>query len=100
MATSTEATWLRELTNSLAWQHRILESLWVRLRETIATLSAGELSAEALDATSEFVRLMRWTIERERATVLPLAEELVDSDGLARIAQAFVADAPAVAARH
>lgn len=84
-----EATWLREFTAGLAWQHRILEALWARLRETIGSLAAGDLGPDALDATSEFVRLMRWTIEREQSTVLPLAEELVDGAELARIAHAF-----------
>jgi hemerythrin-like domain-containing protein len=84
-----DAVCLREMTDGATALHRRLESLWDRLRPSVAALAAGQdatLDAACAEALAETCAQLFRQEDRE---LLPMARRLLDDDALAAIAAAM-----------
>ncbi len=80
-----DAVCLRELTASLAGEHRELEARWRRVRDALAPLAAGTASSLAAGDFEALVNSYERHIAREEAELLPLAARLLGDDVQDRI---------------
>lgn len=78
-----DATCIRDLTQSLAADHRELEVRWGRLREALDRVAAGEPAALDADEVEAFVALNERHVAREDAELLPMAARLLGDAELA-----------------
>ena len=84
-----DAVCLRELTASLASEHRKLEACWQRVRAALERIVAGEpVSLAGLDVQA-LVELYARHIEREESELLPMAARLLDVEALDRVGRAM-----------
>jgi hemerythrin-like domain-containing protein len=85
-----DAVCLRELTSSLAVEHRELEARWRRVRAVLERVVAGDEGAR-LDAAEvdALVGLYQRHIAREESELLPMAARLLSDDELQRIGRAM-----------
>ncbi|HVL59656.1 MAG TPA: hemerythrin domain-containing protein [Burkholderiaceae bacterium] len=80
---------VRELTDALTHEHRALEAAWVRLRDPLQRIAAGEPAMLAPADVDAPVSLYERHLEREDGELLPMAERLLDDAQLARLGQAM-----------
>ncbi len=84
-----DAVCIHALTGSLVAEHRVLESLWARLREQLEAIARGEPVLLPAQAVDDFVARYRGHIRKEDTELLPLAARLLDAPALRGIAQAM-----------
>jgi len=84
-----DAVCIRDLTRTLAAEHRLLEAHWQRLRAALQQVAAGEASTLAPALVQDFNALYAGHIAREEAELLPLAERLLDDATLDRVGLAM-----------
>ncbi len=91
-----DAVCLRELSETLAAQHRRLEALWAEVRRELQPIGAGGADggpgrAVGLDATAvtALVNGYREHIALEEAQLLPMAARLLDDAALRRMGSAM-----------
>jgi hypothetical protein len=76
---------LRDLTSGMAQQHRTLERMWGRLRESLAAVASGQRSSLDSAEVEAFVTLYHSHIERERDELLPMAARLLTDEALGQV---------------
>jgi hemerythrin-like domain-containing protein len=84
-----DAVCLRELTESLAAEHRELETRWRLVRAVLERVAAGEgasLGSEDVEALSG---LYERHIDREECELLPVAARLLSDEELDRVGRAM-----------
>lgn len=84
-----DAVCLRELTQSLAAEHRVLEQAWRGLRQGLARVVAAEAVALDDGAVEDFIDRYDRHIAREEAELLPMAQRLLGDAELDRIGRAM-----------
>ncbi|MEY4764782.1 MAG: hypothetical protein RI907_1455 [Pseudomonadota bacterium] len=84
-----DAVCLRELTESLRGDHRLLERRWASLRERLMQVTEGSAAALEDDDVKGFVQLYEQHIAREEAELLPMAARLLSAVELDRIGLAM-----------
>ena len=84
-----DAVCLRELTTSLASEHRELEVHWQRVRGLLARVVAGDGAALESSAVEGLVGRYQQHVEREEKELLPMAARLLSDDDLDRIGRAM-----------
>jgi hemerythrin-like domain-containing protein len=82
-----DAVCLREMTQSLCGEHRVLEMQWRTLRRALQQVAEGR--AVPLDMVPDFVQRYAQHIEREEAELLPMAARLLGAVELDRIGLAM-----------
>lgn len=86
-----DAVCLRQLTQGLAAEHRVLERQWQGLRLALQQVLDGQSKALSAAAVEAFVGTYRAHTAREDAELLPMAARLLDDAALAQIGQAMQA---------
>lgn len=84
-----DAVCIRELTKSLAADHRTLQAAWARLRDPLLAVAEGRSAGLPAAEVEAFVALNEAHGAREDAELLPMAERLLDDGALARIGEAM-----------
>lgn len=84
-----DAVCIRDLTRSLASEHRLLEAHWQRLRAALAAVAAGDPGPLAPALVQHFTALYADHIAREEAELLPMAARLLDDATLDRVGLAM-----------
>jgi hemerythrin-like domain-containing protein len=84
-----DAVCLRELTASLAAEHRELERQWQDLRAVLVEVAEGRAHPFAAGQVAGFTGLYARHIEREEAELLPMARRLLGDAELDRIGLAM-----------
>ena len=84
-----DAVCIRELTQALVDEHRVLEGCWAALRQQLAAIAGGHAQILSAEAVGEFVAGYRRHIEREDKELLPMAARLLLDADLQRIGQAM-----------
>lgn len=84
-----DAVCIRELTQALAAEHRLLEAHWQRLRTALTAVAAGDATQLTATLVQDFVNLYAGHIDREEAELLPMAARLLDDTTLDRIGLAM-----------
>ena len=84
-----DAVCIREMTASLAAEHRRLETIWHGLRKALEDVSAGRPAVLEAGAVDAFSSLYRSHIEREEKELLPMAARLLGDDELERVGRAM-----------
>ena len=84
-----DAVCLRDLTHSLALEHRQLETLWQAVRVELAKIGAGATATLDGTAVATLVAQYRQHIEREDRELLPMAARLLDTTVLDRVGRAM-----------
>ena len=80
---------LRELTASLAAEHRELEARWQRVRAVLERVGAGDRVSLESEDVEVLVRLYERHIEREESELLPMAARLLSDEDLDRVGRAM-----------
>lgn len=86
-----DAVCLRELTASLAAEHRELERRWRALRRRLEQVTRADAVTLPDDEVHDFIDLYERHIAREEAELLPMAGRLLSDAELDRIGQAMCA---------
>jgi hemerythrin-like domain-containing protein len=84
-----DAVCVRELTASLAAEHRELEACWRRVRAALAPLAAGTAASLPAGDVEALVVSYEQHIAREEAELLPMAARLLGDDVQDRIGRAM-----------
>ena len=84
-----DAVCLRELTASLAAEHRELERRWRALHRRLEQVTRGDAATLPDDEVHDFIDLYERHIAREEAELLPMAGRLLSDAELDRIGQAM-----------
>lgn len=84
-----DAVCLRELTATLATEHRELEARWQTLRAVLAQVAAGQTVPLAQDGVRAFAQLYERHIAREESELLPMAQRLLSDAALDRVGLAM-----------
>ena len=84
-----DAVCLRELTERLKADHRVLEIAWQRVRGVLERVARGESVRLESDDVEALVGQYERHIEREERELLPMAARLLSEDDLARIGRAM-----------
>jgi hemerythrin-like domain-containing protein len=84
-----DAVCLRELTASLAAEHRELEQRWRTLRRQLEQVARGNASTLTDDEVRDFIGLYERHMAREEAELLPMAGRLLSDAELDRIGLAM-----------
>ena len=84
-----DAVCLRELTESLAAEHRELEARWWRVRVVLERVVAGERVSLESEHVEALVGLYERHIKREEGELLPMAARLLSDDDLERVGRAM-----------
>lgn len=84
-----EAVCIRELTEALEADHRILEQRWAALRVKLRAIAQGEAVVLSRGEVEAFVGGYRTHILREDTELLPMAQRLLDDQALREIGQAM-----------
>ena len=84
-----DAVCVRELTEALRADHRMLEDGWATLRQRLVRISEGVASTLAEADVPSFVQLYEKHIAREEAELLPMAARLLSDVDLDRIGLAM-----------
>ena len=80
---------IRELTEALEADHRILEQRWAALRVKLQAIAQGEALVLSEEEVEVFVDSYRTHILREDTELLPMAQRLLDDQALRAIGQAM-----------
>ena len=84
-----DAVCVRELTASLAAEHRELERRWRALRRQLEQVAGGDTATLPDDEVHDFIALYERHIAREEAELLPMAGRLLCDAELDRIGQSM-----------
>lgn len=84
-----DAVCLRELTTTLAREHRQLEANWARVRQVLVRVAAGESTGLDAADVATLVEGYQRHIEREEAELLPMAARLLGDDAIEHIGRAM-----------
>jgi len=84
-----DAVCIRELTEALEADHRILEQRWAALRVKLQAIAQGEALVLSEEEVEVFVDSYRTHILREDTELLPMAQRLLDDQALRAIGQAM-----------
>ncbi|WP_395702011.1 hemerythrin domain-containing protein [Aquabacterium sp.] len=84
-----DAVCLRQLTASLAAEHRELEQRWRDLRRRLEQVTRADATTLPDDEVHDFIDLYERHIAREEAELLPMAGRLLSDAELDRIGQAM-----------
>ncbi len=84
-----DARCLRDLTQALVADHRVLEAQWRVLRDMLVHVAAGERAALGEAAVERFVADYAQHIRREEGELLPMAARLLSAAELDRIGRAM-----------
>lgn len=84
-----DAVCVRELTASLAAEHRELERRWRALRRQLEQVAGGDTATLPDDEVHDFIALYERHIAREEAELLPMAGRLLCNAELDRIGQSM-----------
>jgi iron-sulfur cluster repair protein YtfE (RIC family) len=84
-----DATCLREMTQSLCAEHRLLERHWHTVRAMLESVSSGEASGFDAAAVEALIEAYVRHIAREDGERLPMAARLLDDDALRDIVRAM-----------
>jgi hemerythrin-like domain-containing protein len=84
-----DAVCVRDLTQALCGEHRLLERRWAALRQRLSHVAAGDASAMADADIPGFVQLYARHIAREEAELLPMAARLLSDAELDRVGLAM-----------
>ena len=84
-----DAVCIRELTEALEADHRMLEQRWAALRVKLQALAQGEALLLSSGEVEAFVDGYRTHILREDTELLPMAQRLLDDRALREIGQAM-----------
>jgi hemerythrin-like domain-containing protein len=84
-----DAVCLRELTDALCREHRLLEHRWAALRQRLLQVADGCASTLQDDDIPGFVQLYERHIAREEAELLPMAARLLSDAERDRIGRAM-----------
>ena len=84
-----DAVCIRELTEALEAEHRVLENRWACMRTPLQAVVRGQPVALAAQEVDEFVTGYRTHILREDTELLPMAQRLLGSEALAQMGQAM-----------
>lgn len=80
---------LRELTDALRAEHRVLDAAWQRVRVSLAQVAAGTSAQLSSGDVEALVGGYERHLEREDTELLPMAARLLSDDELARIGKAM-----------
>ena len=80
---------LRDLTDALRADHRALDSIWQRVRASLAQVAAGSSAQLSSDDVEALISGYERHIERENQELLPMAARLLGDDELAQIGKAM-----------
>lgn len=84
-----DAVCIRDLTDALRAEHRLLEARWQDLRRSLNRVTHGEPATLDAAMLSGFVELYDRHIQREEAELLPMAARLLSDAELDRIGRAM-----------
>lgn len=84
-----DAVCLRELTQGLSDDHRVLESLWRRLRHQLDDVQANKTAVLQVDDVDAFVGLYARHLKVEDEELFPMAQRLLGDAELTRIGRAM-----------
>ena len=80
---------LRELTDALRAEHRVLDAAWQRVRASLAQVAAGTSAQLSSNDVEALVGAYERHLEREETELLPMAARLLSDDELARIGRSM-----------
>jgi hemerythrin-like domain-containing protein len=80
---------VRDLTDSLAAEHRELEARWARVRAVLERVAAGDAATLASADVEALVGLYERHIEREERELLPMAARLLSDAELDAVGRAM-----------
>ena len=84
-----DAVCLRELTGSLAADHREIDRHWQRLRLALEEVASGEAASLAPSDVDAFADAYQRHIEREESELLPMAARLLSDESLEAIGRSM-----------
>lgn len=84
-----DAVCLRELTDGLRAEHRVLEGRWAALREVLARVARGQPVALPPSDVQAFVAAYAAHIEKEDTELLPMATRLLSDADITRVGTAM-----------
>ena len=84
-----DAVCIRDLTDRLCAEHRVLEGHWQALRAVLHGIAQGQAVRPADGQVDAFVATYQTHIEREENELLPMAARLLDDTQLAQIGRAM-----------
>ena len=80
---------LRDLTDALRAEHRVLDAAWQRVRASLGQVAAGTSAQLSSGDVEALVGAYERHIERENQELLPMAARLLGDDELAQIGKAM-----------
>lgn len=80
-----DAVCLREITESLASEHRELRRLWLHLRPAINDVVRGQSASLPVHEVEAFVERCQACVAREESELLPMASRLLADDQIVAI---------------
>lgn len=84
-----DALCIQALTDGLRAEHRVLESLWQRLREPLTQIASGYAAALPISAVEDFVSSYSAHIDKEETELLPLATRLLSDADISDLGSAM-----------
>ena len=84
-----DAVCIRELTEALEADHRLLEQRWAALRTKLQAISQGQALVLSREEVEAFANSYRAHILREDTELLPMAQRLLSEQALGEISQAM-----------
>ncbi|SHI10724.1 hemerythrin domain-containing protein [Pollutimonas bauzanensis] len=84
-----DAVCIRELTQGLSADHRRLEAMWRRLRQTLEQVAAGHAALLSEDQVASFAGLYERHMRLEEDELLPMAARLLGAPEITRIGRAM-----------
>ena len=84
-----DAVCIRDMTEALEAEHRVLEQRWAAMRLKLQAVAQGEAVALGVQEVEAFVGGYRAHILREDTELLPMAERLLGEQALREIGQAM-----------
>ncbi|HEX4329524.1 MAG TPA: hemerythrin domain-containing protein [Burkholderiales bacterium] len=84
-----DAVCIREITERLSGEHRLLEAAWRRLREPLEKIAGGEVTALDAAQVESFTRAYADHLAFEEAELLPMAARLLGDAEIEAIGRAM-----------
>ena len=84
-----DAVCIREMTDRLSGEHRLLEAAWRRLRGPLAQIAAGAAPALSMQEVEAFTGLYAEHLALEEAELLPMAARLLGEAAIDEIGRAM-----------
>lgn len=80
-----DAVCLHELTQHLSAEHRILESLWATVRQSLSAIAMGTLDGTEMPGLPPFLQTYHAHLKKEDDELLPMAARLLSQEQLTQI---------------